>query len=78
MLRAKAGVFIANEAHDARAYFAPAPANVAHAEEFAEGQETAQGWQADLQAVIRPRRWIDGVGILACCGTMGARACSRS
>eukprot|EP00969_Alexandrium_andersonii_P043866 1923556-Alexandrium_andersonii.AAC.1 len=48
---------------------------MAHAEDLVEGQGIAQDWQAYLQAVIRPRRWIDGIGILACCETMGVRAC---
>eukprot|EP00969_Alexandrium_andersonii_P122627 5421182-Alexandrium_andersonii.AAC.1 len=35
-LRAKAGVFIADEAHGMRAYFIPVPANMAHAEDLVE------------------------------------------
>eukprot|EP00969_Alexandrium_andersonii_P319323 14106236-Alexandrium_andersonii.AAC.1 len=42
-------------------------------EDLQAGQELAKSWSAYLEAILRPCRWIDGVGILAACETMHVR-----
>eukprot|EP00969_Alexandrium_andersonii_P109803 4844245-Alexandrium_andersonii.AAC.1 len=44
-----------------------------HMEDLQLGQELAKSWPADLEAILRPCRWIDGIGILAACETMQVR-----
>eukprot|EP00969_Alexandrium_andersonii_P068690 3029792-Alexandrium_andersonii.AAC.1 len=42
-------------------------------EDLPEGANPPETWAAYKEAILRPRRWIDGLGIMAACEVCGIK-----
>eukprot|EP00969_Alexandrium_andersonii_P240378 10611844-Alexandrium_andersonii.AAC.1 len=61
---------ISDEANELAPFFQPITEAQRHMEDLQSGQSLALCWASYLEAILRPGRWIDGIGILAACETL--------
>eukprot|EP00969_Alexandrium_andersonii_P088980 3927183-Alexandrium_andersonii.AAC.1 len=64
-------MIIADGSYDLAGFFQPVPESERHMEDLSEGQSLAKDWAKYKEAVLRPRRWIDGIGVLASADALG-------
>eukprot|EP00969_Alexandrium_andersonii_P076692 3381657-Alexandrium_andersonii.AAC.1 len=61
-LRAKCAMHISCEANEMAPFFQAITEAQRHMEDLQAGQDIAKSWPAYLEAILRPCRWIDGIG----------------
>eukprot|EP00969_Alexandrium_andersonii_P104876 4626960-Alexandrium_andersonii.AAC.1 len=64
---------IAREDSDFSDYFRSVEEDQRHMEDLGPNEELPSTWASYKRAVLKPKRWIDGIGILASAETLGAR-----
>eukprot|EP00969_Alexandrium_andersonii_P235129 10381348-Alexandrium_andersonii.AAC.1 len=72
-LRAKCGMHIAREDSGFSDYFRSVGEDQRRMEDLGPNEEVKSTWASYKRAVLKPKRWIDGVGILASAETLGVR-----